>query len=111
MGLIRYKPNMKIWKVEENNIFFENEKNCEFNHLIFATGYRPRIDSIKIEGMKENSLNKFPEITKFGESIQVENIFFGGPLAQFKPVNTFIHGFMKSILQTMEEIKRRLPGD
>ena len=76
--------------------------------MIFATGYRPKLDLFKMNEFKNEPENKYPKLKKYGESAKVNNIFFGGPLAQFKLANTFIHGFTKTIPETMQEIKRRL---
>ena len=59
---------------------------------------------------KNEQENEYPKLKKFGESALVENLFFGGPLAHYKLANTFIHGFTKTIPETMQEIKKRL-GD
>lgn len=108
MGLIRHKNNMKMEKVENNTIYFKNGENYTFDNLILATGFIPRVKSIQIDGLTEIELNKLPETTKFGESVKLDNLFFGGPLLRFKTENTFIHSLIKSIPVTMKEIKNRL---
>ncbi len=108
MELIRYKSNTTIVEVDGNSITLNNGEKQEFNHLIFATGYRPKLDLFKMNEFKNEPENKYPKLKKYGESAKVNNIFFGGPLAQFKLANTFIHGFTKTIPETMQEIKRRL---
>ena len=80
----------------------------EFDHIIFATGYIPNLEILKIKEYKKETTNKYPKLKKFGESSLTDNLFFGGPLAQIKLANTFIHGFVKTIPETMQEINKRL---
>jgi putative flavoprotein involved in K+ transport len=108
MELIRHKANTKIEKVGNNIIRLSNGDEMEFNQVIFATGYRPKLDMFNIDKFKNESENKYPKLKEYGESAIVKNIFFGGPLAQTKLANTFIHGFTKTIPNTMQEIKKRL---
>ena len=108
MELIRHKAKTKIEKVDNEFIKLSNGDEMEFNHVIFATGYRPKLDMFNIEQLKNEPENKYPKLKPFGESAIVDNLFFGGPLAQTKLANTFIHGFTKTIPDTMREIKRRL---
>jgi len=108
MELIRHKENTKIEKADGNIITLSNGDKMEFNQVIFATGYRPKLDVFNIEKFKNEPENKYPKLKEYGESAIVNNIFFGGPLAQTKLANTFIHGFTKTIPETMHEIKRRL---
>lgn len=108
MELIRYRPNTKIEKIEENHINLNNGESMDFDHIIFATGYRPNLEILKIKEFKKETTNKYPKLKKFGESSLTSDLFFGGPLAQLKLANTFIHGFVKTIPETMQEINRRL---
>lgn len=108
MELIRYRSNTTIEEVDGNTVTLNSGEKQEFNQLIFATGYRPDLDLFKINEFKNVPGNKYPKIKKYGESELVNNIFFGGPLAQFKLANTFIHGFIKTIPETIHEIKNRL---
>jgi len=108
MGLIRHRANTKIVKFEDNLLTLDNGDELEFNKVIFATGYRPKLDMFEIDQFKNVAENKYPKLKDYGESTLVENLFFGGPLAQTKLANTFIHGFTKTIPETMNEIKRRL---
>jgi thioredoxin reductase len=108
MELIRHRPNTTIEKVDGKTVTLNSGEKQEFNQLIFATGYRPKLDIFKMNEFKNEPENRYPKIKKYGESALVENIFFGGPLAQFKLANTFIHGFIKTIPETIKEIKNRL---
>ncbi len=108
MELVRHKANIKIERVDGENITLSNGDEMEYNHIIFATGYRPKLDIFNIEKLKNESVNKYPKLKPLGESAIIDNMFFGGPLVQTKLSNTFIHGFTKTIPETMNEIKRRL---
>jgi putative flavoprotein involved in K+ transport len=108
MELIRHRTNTTIDEVDGSTVTLNNGEKQEFNQLIFATGYRPKLDLFKMDEFKNVSENGYPKIKKYGESALVNNIFFGGPLAQFKLANTFIHGFIKTIPETVHEIKDRL---
>ena len=110
MELIRHKSKTKITEVEDGLLKLDNGDEMEFNNIIFATGYRPKLDMFDLEEFKNESENKYPKLKEYGESALVENIFFGGPLVQTKLANTFIHGFIKTIPETIFEIKRRLGG-
>jgi len=108
MELIRHRANTKIVKFEDNLLTLDNGDELEFNHCLFATGYRPNLDIFSLEPFKNESVTKYPKLKEHGESALVDNLFFGGPLAQTKLANTFIHGFVKTIPETMKKIKRRL---
>lgn len=108
MELIRHKANTKIQEIKNNSILLSNGEEMEYNNIIFATGYRPKLDILNIDKLKNIPINKYPALKSFGESKHVKNLFFGGPLAQLKVANTFIHGFTKTIPDTVFEIKKRL---
>jgi putative flavoprotein involved in K+ transport len=108
MELIRYKSNTTVEEVNGKFMKLNNGEKLEFNHLIFATGYRPKLDLFSMDEFKNESENKYPALKEYGESSLTKNLFFGGPLAQYKLANTFIHGFTKTIPETMQKIKQRL---
>lgn len=107
MELIRYISKTNIKKIEKNIIYLDNE--ClEADEIIFATGYRPVLELIKNNRISINNHNQFPIVQKNGESSDITNLFFGGPLAYQRLSSLFIHGFTKNITLSIAEIKKRL---
>ena len=106
MGIIRYIPNIRIEKIKGNQIYLNN-KIIETSHIICATGYSPVLDLVYPLKITVNQ-KKYPKIKSNGESSEIKNIFFIGPLSCIKDSNLFIHGFIKTIPVTLSVIKQRL---
>lgn len=107
MEIIRYYPDEKINRVEGEKVFLKH-REIETQNIIFATGYRPLV--LPVENQKAIQIRKFgfPQVTAEGESRQIKNLFFAGPLAKTRFSSIFIHGFVKAIPQTIENIADRL---
>jgi thioredoxin reductase (NADPH) len=106
MGIIHYIPNVKIKRIKGNRIFIKN-RIIDTPHIICATGYSPVLDLVYPLKIKMNK-NKYPKLKSHGESFDIKNLFFIGPLAYSKNRNFFIHGFVKTIPPTITEITNRL---
>ena len=57
--------------------------------------------------VKVDRSTRFPHIKITGESESIDNLFFAGPLAYTKISSLLIHGFIKMVPKTMEEISKR----
>ncbi len=107
MEFIRYMPRSKIKKVDKNRVFFADSE-LEVHKLIFATGYRPQMKFLD-KGININKDRRhYPQTDKAGESPQVENLFFAGPLALNITNSVVLHGFLKYIPLTVNTILQRL---
>ena len=107
MEIIRFVSQANITEVDGNVIHLKNRK-IETNVIICATGYRPVLDLLKAFEIEVNQETKFPLIKNTGESAQIRNLFFCGPLAYRGLRNLFIHGFIKMIPGTLSVIQKRL---
>jgi hypothetical protein len=107
MQLIRYVPDTKLLNLN-NRILIADTASLKTDYIICATGYRPHLKILDSLSLKYNNTKYYPEITPQGESVQVKNLFFGGPLARFRLSSQFIHGFVKNIPRVIDEIKSRL---
>ena len=107
MKLIHYLPNTRLELLKNRTLSTKNH-SIKTDYIICATGYRPHIPMMDQISIKYGNARYYPDISPLGESQQVQNLFFGGPLARIRPGSQFIHGFIKIIPQTVDEIKRRL---
>ena len=107
MEFIRYMPGSKIKAIDKNTVMFADSE-LEVHKVIFATGYRPEMKFLDL-GLKIRKDRKhYPETTETGESKQIENLFFAGPLALNVTSSVVLHGFLKYIPITMNTILQRL---
>jgi len=106
MEFIRHFPFQEIQRIEGKKVFFK-EWSLEVDHVIFATGYRPNLNSL--QGLKL-SIDKYhcPAVTQNGESQEYPDLFFAGPLSYHSQSSIVIHGFVKFLPRTIAEIKSRL---
>jgi thioredoxin reductase len=102
MEIIRYKPHQEIVRVEDNQIHFRDWE-LTVDHIIFGTGYRPVLDVVRNFKLRFNK-NNYPENSFSGESMQMPNLFFAGPLAFHSAASIVLHGFVKRIPNTIERI-------
>jgi thioredoxin reductase (NADPH) len=107
MNIIRYYPNSRLLGFE-NQILSTKTTRMKTDFVICATGYRPHIPMIQQLSLTYDNTKYYPEITEYGESDQISNLFFAGPLARFRLSSQFIHGFVKSVPKTVNEIGKRL---
>jgi thioredoxin reductase len=106
MQIIWYIPDTKISRVKGGKLFMPNE-TIDTQHIICATGYSPLLDLVLPLKVEKNK-NGYPKVKSNGESCNIKNLFFVGPLAYSRLSNLFIHGFVRTIPLTISEIKRRL---
>lgn len=106
MEFIHYFPAQEIQRIEGKNVFFK-KRQLEVDHIIFATGYRANLRNLA--GL-QLTVDKYhsPVITAKGESKQYSNLFFAGPLSFQSPSSIVIHGFIRLVPRTVEEIASRL---
>jgi putative flavoprotein involved in K+ transport len=102
MEIIRYKPHQEINRIENNVVYFRDWK-LEVDKVIFGTGYRPHTEVLSSFHLRFNKKN-YPENSYSGESLQMPNLFFAGPLAYHSAASIVIHGFVKRIPKTIERI-------
>jgi thioredoxin reductase len=107
MKIIHYVPNSQSIKFE-NQVLVTNHSRLTTDYIICATGYRPHVSMLQDLSLIYNNKDHYPVITENGESVQIKNLFFGGPLARYRLSSQFIHGFVKKIPLTIHEIKKRL---
>ena len=107
MEVIRYIPHVKIKKVEGNLIYLNN-KTIEAHSIICATGYRADLKSLGESDLNVDKKTSFPIIKNNGESTSVSNLFFAGPLAYVQISSLLIHGFIKMVPKTINEVSKRL---
>ncbi len=107
MEFIRYMPGSRIKGIDKNTVIF-SDSELEVHKTIFATGYRPKMTFLD-KGLKiEKDRKHYPITSGTGESIQVENLFFAGPLALNVTSSVVLHGFLKYIPKTVNTILQRL---
>ena len=107
MELIRYIPNADIKSLKENQLFF-NDQSLEAQHIICATGYRPVLSHLAGLSPITHKITKFPMVDKNGAAQGIKNLFFAGPLGYNGLGSLFIHGFIRNIPGTINEIKYSL---
>jgi len=107
MGLIRHISDIEIKKLHSNQLYYSG--GCLIvDHIICATGYHPYLSVFKAFQPKTNPRNKFPQVSQVSEAVNIRNLFFAGPLAYKRSGSMFIHGFVKNIPPTIQEISKRL---
>jgi thioredoxin reductase len=106
MEIIRHISNAKIKKVDGNLVHLDN-RIIETQHIICATGYHADLSALGKSQVKVDRSTRFPHIKITGESESIDNLFFAGPLAYTKISSLLIHGFIKMVPKTMEEISKR----
>ncbi len=106
MEIIRYRAYQNIQRIEGNRVYFRDWE-LEVDKIIFATGYLPNIKVAKNFHLRFNRKN-YPEVAYSGESIQQPNLFFAGPLAYQTSASIVVHGFVKLIPYTVDQIAERL---
>ena len=107
MKIIHYVPNSHILKFE-NQVLVTKNSRLSTDYIICATGYQPHLPMLKTLPMNHDSSGVYPQVTKNCESVQVANLFFGGPLARFRLSSQFIHGFIKNVPVALDVIENRL---
>ena len=107
MEIIRHISNAKIKKVVGNLIHLDNNL-IESQHIICATGYHADLSALGTITLDVDKTTRFPHIKKTGESESIKNLFFAGPLAYTKISSLLIHGFIKMVPKTMQEISKRI---
>jgi len=102
MEIIRYKPHQEINRIEDNVVYFRDWK-LEVDKVIFGTGYRPHIEVLSNLQLSFNN-KSYIENSYSGESLQMPNLFFVGPLAYHSAASIVIHGFVKRIPKTIDRV-------
>ncbi len=106
MEIIRYKAFQEVLAIEDNLVHFKDWQ-IQVDQIIFATGYHGNLSVLKDFDLRVSRKN-YPEITESGESIQYPNLFFIGPLAFHSMSSSLIHGFLRQIPKTMEQVEQIL---
>jgi len=105
--IVRHIADDEISELEGGRVRFESGKEEEFDRIIFATGYHPRLP--RFEGIEiETDEEGIPLITGSGESISASGVFFAGSLAMFHKRCRFIHGFRNEVERVTWAIFDRL---
>jgi thioredoxin reductase len=107
MKIIHYFPNSRLLNFD-NHILTTKHTRLKTDYIICATGFRPHLAMIRHLDITYDNTKYYPEITEHGESTQIANLFFTGPLARFRLSSQFIHGFVKNVPITIGEIEKRL---
>ena len=95
------------WQSQLTPIYL-NDNIIETQHIICATGYHADLSALGDIDIDVDKSTRFPHIKMTGESETVDNLFFAGPLAYTKISSLLIHGFIKMVPKTMEEVSKRL---
>jgi thioredoxin reductase (NADPH) len=107
MEIIRHISNAKIIKVEGNLVYLSN-RTIEAQSIICATGYHADLSTLDNASLEVDKKTRFPFIKNTGESASVDNLFFAGPLAYTKISSLLIHGFIKLVPKTINEVSKRM---
>jgi len=107
MEIIRHISKAKIKKLEGGTIYL-NDRTIEAQSIICATGYHADLSVLSNAPMEVDKKTKFPFIKNTGESASVENLFFAGPLAYTKISSLLIHGFIRMVPKTINEVSKRM---
>jgi cation diffusion facilitator CzcD-associated flavoprotein CzcO len=107
MEIIRYMPDITIRSINNNTIHL-NSGDLEAQAIICATGYNADLSALGTTSIDVDKRSKFPHINEFGESTTIDNLYFAGPLAFTRTSNLLIHGFIKRIPKTVENISEKL---
>jgi putative flavoprotein involved in K+ transport len=107
MEIIRHISGDKIIKVEGDTLHFEKH-SLAAQAIICATGYNADLNSLNEINIEIDKKTKFPHIIPSGESKSIENLYFAGPLAYRHISSLLIHGFIKLIPDTIDDISKRL---
>lgn len=91
-NIIEHLFDGEIKKVDRGRVTFESGETVRFDKIILATGFLPEIPSLSGVNIQCDD-DGVPLITKYGESVSAEGIFFAGSLAMFHARCRFIHGF------------------
>ncbi len=107
MEIIHHITGVKIAKVEGNTIYY-SEGTLEAQAIICATGYNADLNTLQGLNIEVDEKTKFPNIDKSGESKTVKNLYFAGPLAYRHVSSLLLHGFIKYIPSTIENISEKI---
>ncbi len=107
MEIIRHIPLALIRSIEGDILYLE-DKTLKTQAIICATGYHADLRALGSMKIPTDQQTSFPKIKIHGESSTVSDLFFTGPLAYSRVTSLLIHGFIKVIPQTIQEIVKRL---
>jgi len=108
MKLIHHLEGIHIQCVDDRFIYLGDMDSLPFDKIICATGYRPVLDLLSDLPLALDKETQFPVISEAGEAVDLDNLFFAGPLAYRGMGSLFIHGFIKDIPRIMFTIQDRL---
>ncbi len=106
-NIINHVMDGDIRGFDGGTVTFASGKMQHFDKIILATGFLPDFPPLKDMEIKCGD-NGVPLITRAGESVSAEGVFFGGSLAMFHSRCRFIHGFRNEAEKIMWEIFDRL---
>lgn len=105
--IIELKENYTITSIDGRNVSFMDGSSEEFDEVIFATGYMPRLP--EIEGVHvDKTVDGYPIVSANCESVSAKGLYFSGPLAHNNKYCSFIHCFRPMVEPMALEIAERL---
>lgn len=107
MEIIRHISDQKILKVDRQTLYL-SERTIETQAIICATGYNADLSSLGSTQIKVDKKTKFPSIDAACASTSISDLYFAGPLAYRELSSLLIHGFIKTIPDTIKKISQNL---
>ena len=106
-NIIELREKCTIERIEGGRVSFMDKSVEEFDEILFATGYMPRLPIIK--GVQvDKSDNGYPIVSANCESVSAKGLYFNGPLAHNNRYCAFIHCFRPMVEPMALEIAERL---
>ena len=106
-NIIELRENCILADIDGGKVNFMDGSYAEFDELIFATGYMPKLPNV--EGLHiDKTADGYPVVTASCESISAKGLYFTGPLAHNNQYCSFIHCFRPMVEPMALEIAERL---
>ncbi len=106
-NIIELRENCILANIDGGKVNFMDGGYAEFDELIFATGYMPKvpdIESLQVDKTEDG----YPIVSANCESVSAKGLYFSGPLAHNNRFCSFIHCFRPMIEPMALEIASRL---
>lgn len=105
--IIELRENCQVASIDGGRVCFGDGTLAEFDEVIFATGYMPRLP--EFEGIEvAKTADGYPIVSANCESVSAKGLYFSGPLAHNNRYCSFIHCFRPMVEPMALEIAERL---
>ena len=106
-NIIELRENCTLADIDGGKVNFMDGSYAEFDELIFATGYMPKLPNV--EGLHiDKTADGYPVVSANCESVSAKGLYFTGPLAHNNQYCSFIHCFRPMVEPMALEITSRL---